>query len=78
MKFDWVARFRETNSIVKSVSSSKIYKISRFSTCIIATNYRFAIFLEKLKFSRVLHVSHLLELGDEKISGLLISLSHSR
>ena len=43
-KFDWVTRFHETNSTVKSVSSSKIYKIFIFSTCILAANYRFAIF----------------------------------
>ena len=43
-KFDWVNRFRETNSMVKSVSSFEIKKISRFSTCTIATNYRLAIF----------------------------------
>ena len=29
-KFDWVTRFRETNSTVKSVSSSEIYKNFRF------------------------------------------------
>ena len=41
MKFAWVTRFRVTNLVVKPVSSFEIYKISRFSTCIVAENYCF-------------------------------------
>ena len=46
-KFDWVARFRETFPMVMSVSSSEIKENPRFSTCTIATIYRFALFQRK-------------------------------
>ena len=49
-KFDGVTRFRETNSTVKSVLSSEIYKISDFQQ-----RLSFYHFSEKLNFSRVLH-----------------------
>ena len=39
--------------MVSSVSSSEIYKISRFSTCNILAIYCFSIFLEKFDFSQV-------------------------
>ena len=45
-KFDWVTRFRETNSTVKSVSSSKIYKNFRF----FYGKLLFCHFSEKLHF----------------------------
>ena len=49
MKFVWVTRFRETNPTVNSVSSSKIYKIYRFSTYTIIEIYRFTLF-RKISF----------------------------
>ena len=51
-KFDGVTRFHETNSTVKSVSSSEIYKIFGFNR-----NYCFTIFQKKLNFFQVLHSS---------------------
>ena len=50
MKLVWVTRFLETNPTVSSVSLFEIYKISKFSTCTIMTNYRFAIFQKNLIF----------------------------
>ena len=46
-KFDGVTRFCETNSTVKSVSSSEIYKISDFQS-----KLPFYHFSEKLNFPR--------------------------
>ena len=43
-KFVWVTRFCGTNPTVRLVSSSEIFKIFKFSTCIIVVNYRFTIF----------------------------------
>ena len=45
-KFDWVTRFREMNSTVKSVSSSEIYKNFRF----FYGKLPFCLFSEKLNF----------------------------
>ena len=55
-KFDGVTRFRETNSMVESISSSEIYKNPSFSSGTIPTNYRFTLFLKNLNlnFPRVL------------------------
>ena len=46
-KFDWVSRFRETNSTVKSVLSSEIKKNFRF----FCGKLPFCSFSEKLNFS---------------------------
>ena len=46
-KFERVARFCETIPTVKSVSSSEIYKISRFYLVLFRQNYRFALFQKK-------------------------------
>ena len=54
MKFDGVTRFRKTNSTVKSVSSSEIYKIFGFQP-----KLPFYPFSEKLNFSRVFYSSSL-------------------
>ena len=44
IKFVWVTRFRETNPMVGSISSSEIWKISRISTYTILAIYCFVIF----------------------------------
>ena len=51
IKFDGVTRFRETNSTVKSVSSSEIKKIFGFQSKLPFYN----LFQKKLNFSQVLH-----------------------
>ena len=51
MKFDWVTRFCETNSMAKFFSSSKILKIYDFQS-----KLPFYPFSEKLNFSRVLQL----------------------
>ena len=45
MKFDWVTRFRETISMVKSVLSTELSKIFKFPTEI-----TFLPFFRKIKF----------------------------
>ena len=63
-KFDGVTRFREKNSMVKSVSSSEIYKILDFQP-----KLPFYPFSKKLNFSRILHYGFI-ELIREKSESL--------
>ena len=59
-KFVRVTKFRETKT-VKSVSSSAIYKIFRFSICTIATNFRYALFQKNSIFLTFYIISPLKE-----------------
>ena len=63
MKFDGVTRFRKMNSMVKSVSSSEIWKISSFQP-----KLPFYPFSKKLNFSRVLHSSPLNRISSLKFT----------
>ena len=49
-KIVWVIRFRERNPTVNSISSSEIYKISRFCNLYYYNNLLFCPFLEKIQF----------------------------
>ena len=63
MKFDGLTGFRETNSTVKFVSSSEIYKIS-----VSQSNLSFYHFSEKLNFLWVLHSSSLKRISSPKFT----------
>ena len=72
-KFDAVTRLHENIPTVKSVSSSEIYKNSRFLAEITILH-----FFRKLKFSRVLQMvtSAKVYLGEDSRSSELIKINH--